>query len=74
MRPDSFQNNFILWLRAMLSDDNRRTVLRALLQQLDLPVIELGEPTVEAHRNKIKPRKRGRKTTHFSQGVKTATI
>lgn len=36
------QNEFMQWLEAMLTDDTRRAILRALLEQYELPVIELG--------------------------------
>jgi hypothetical protein len=37
------QSEFMLWLQAMLTDKNRRAILRALLEQYELPVIEIGQ-------------------------------
>lgn len=37
------QNEFIQWLEAMLTDKKRRAILRALLEQYELPVIEIGQ-------------------------------
>jgi hypothetical protein len=37
------QDEFILWLQAMLNDKKRRAILRALLEQHELPVIEIGK-------------------------------
>ena len=36
-------DEFMLWLQAMLIDENLRASLRALLQQYELPVIEIGK-------------------------------
>jgi len=37
------QNEFMQWLQAMLTDKTRRAILRALLEQYELPVIEIGQ-------------------------------
>jgi hypothetical protein len=39
----SQQIEFMQWLQAMLTDTKRRAVLRALLEQYELPVIEIGQ-------------------------------
>ena len=37
------QSEFMQWLEAMLTDDTRRAILRALLERYELPVIEIGQ-------------------------------
>jgi len=37
------QTEFMHWLQAMLTDEKLRAALRALLQQYELPVIEIGQ-------------------------------
>jgi hypothetical protein len=37
------QIEFMQWLQAMLTDKNRRAIIRALLEQYELPVIEIGQ-------------------------------
>ena len=37
------QKEFMHWLQAMLTDEKLRAALRALLQQYELPVIEIGQ-------------------------------
>ena len=37
------QIEFMQWLQAMLTDKNRRAILRVLLEQYELPVIEIGQ-------------------------------
>jgi hypothetical protein len=39
----SQQIEFMQWLQTMLTDKNRRAILRALLEQYELPVIEIGQ-------------------------------
>jgi len=34
----------MLWLHTVLADDKRRAMLRALLEQYELPVIDMGCP------------------------------
>jgi len=41
MQPQQIE--FMPWLQAMLTDKNRRAILRALLEQHELPVIEIGQ-------------------------------
>jgi hypothetical protein len=36
------QNSSLFWLHTMLTDDKRRAMLRALLEQYELPVINMG--------------------------------
>lgn len=40
---ESQQIEFMLWLQAMLTDKNRRVILRTMLEQYELPVIEIGQ-------------------------------
>ena len=42
INTNELQNASMQWLRAMLVDDKRRAMLRALLDQYELPVIEMG--------------------------------
>jgi hypothetical protein len=37
------QNEFMFWLQAMLKDEKLRAALQTLLQQYELPVIEIGQ-------------------------------
>ena len=39
----SQQIEFMQWLQAMIADTRRRAILRALLEQFELPVIEIGQ-------------------------------
>lgn len=39
----SQQIEFMQWLQGMLTDKNRRMILRCLLEQYELPVIEIGQ-------------------------------
>jgi hypothetical protein len=41
MQPQQIE--YMQWLQAMLTDKNRRAILRALLEQYELPVIEIGQ-------------------------------
>jgi hypothetical protein len=44
-KTQSQQAEFMLWLQAMLSNKRRRAILHALLEQYELPVIEIGKPS-----------------------------
>jgi hypothetical protein len=39
---DKQQNTSMLWLSAILADEVRRAMLRALIDQYELPVIQMG--------------------------------
>ena len=45
VKMQAHQLQFMLWLQALLTDEKRRAFLRQLMQQYELPVIELGEIT-----------------------------
>ena len=51
------QNSSLLWLRAMLADEHRRAMLRTLLDQYELPVIDMGgRKSQQIRRRRIAPR------------------
>ena len=41
MQDEQLHKIFTFWLRAMLTDEKHRATLHTLLQQAELPVIEL---------------------------------
>jgi len=49
MRPEII---FMQWLRAMLRDEQWRAIIRAQMQQYDLPVIELRAGAVASDRKR----------------------
>lgn len=60
------QAQFMHWLQAILTDEKLRVALRALLQQYELPVIELGRAELQqirkgTARNRIQPMSRVRR-------------
>jgi hypothetical protein len=42
MPPDAIRSQFMVWLRAILNDEQHRAALHTLLRQHELPVIQLG--------------------------------
>jgi hypothetical protein len=49
-QPEQLCNQLKLWLRAALMDGQRRGELQSLLQQPELPVIQVGKTPKRMHR------------------------
>lgn len=52
------QNPSVQWLAAILTDDRRRAVLRKLIEQYELPVIQMGRgQSQRLRKGRTRPRK-----------------
>ena len=59
MPKNELQTEFTLWLQTMLADDKRRAMLRAMVQQYELPVIQIA-----GRRGRLSPSRSSRATRH----------